>query len=550
MLFNRAAVCALALLFCTHARASTEDALAQTLQGEFALQAGDGNLAAQKYLEASQKTDDPALAQRATDIALLAHSDAIAARALVRWRQLDPKSDGLAPAEALLALRRGDRATARSDLLGMLATGGDSWKRVIRVLASATDSATSAQVAADLLDQGTWPKEIDAWLAFGQVSRRLGDPALTKRLDDNLLHRFPNEPRAWLLESERLREQGDVAAARNAVVHALSFGPVDADVRTAAADALAALDDPKSAAAVLANGPQDDTSYVARAGYLAQADDDSGLTALYAELDSSQKSTGKLPPGPERRLLLGQLAEYLKRNDDALAWYRGIPRGVAYNDAQNRIAIVLETGGDLAGALAVLRAQQHDGGADETAQRDSFEIEAEFLAKHERKDEALVVYGRGLAFFDDDQTLLYGRALLLERMNRVAEAESDLRNIVAEDPQNADALNALGYTLADRTNRYAEAQALIEKALRLQPDSPAFLDSLGWVQHRLGRDAEALRNLRRAFSLQKDPEIAAHLGEVLWLGGDKQSARAVWNEGLALDKDNSALRRVIQTYKP
>ena len=115
---------------------------------------------------------------------------------------------------------------------------------------------------------------------------------------------------------------------------------------------------------------------------------------------------------------------------------------------------------------------------------------------------------------------------------------------------NAEALNALGYTLADRTDRYAEAQVLIEKALRLQPDSPAFLDSLGWVQHRLGRDVEALRNLRRAFSLLKDPEIAAHLGEVMWLHGDKDGARAVWKEGLALDKDNRALRRVVQTYRP
>ena len=325
----------------------------------------------------------------------------------------------------------------------------------------------------------------------------------------------------------------------------MSLGGGDTHVRDLAAAAYARLGDPKTAAATVAKGAQDDTSYISRAAYLAKAEDSAGLAALYAEV-KAQSST----PDAERGLLLGQLAEYLKRFDDALAWYRGVTDGAAHDDAQNRIAIVLEARGDLDGALAILRAQHSDATSSVDAQVESFRIEAEFLAKHTRKDEALATYDRGLAFFDGDQDLLYGRALLLEDMDREKEAEADLRVIVAADPNNADALNALGYTLADRTNRYAEAQALIEKALRLQPDSPAFLDSLGWVQHRLGRDVEALRNLRRAFSLLKDPEIAAHLGEVLWLGGDKDGARAVWKQGLALDKDNRALQHMIQTYKP
>ncbi len=542
------ALCAL-LLVGGPAGAKTEDALGSALQGEFALQAGDNALAARKYLEAAQKTDDAALAERATTVALLAHQDAIATRALERWRQLDAKSDGVVSADALLALRKGDRARARRDLLATLDAGGEGWQRAIQVLTLATDSATSAQVAGDLLDQGHWPADIAAWLAFGGISQRLGDPALTKRIVGEVLRRFPNESRAWLLESARLREQGDPTDARLAVARALATDPADAKVRSSAAAELATLNDPKAAAAVLATGPQDDASYVARAAYLAEADDHEGLAKLYAEVGASQK-TAQLPADAERRLLLGQLAEYLQHDDEALAWYRGLTAGSAHDRAQNRIAIVLEGRGDLVGALAALRAQQHDDGSDEDAQRDSYQIEAELLARHDRKTEALASYDRGLAFYDGDQALLYGRALLLEGMDRVTEAESDLRNIVAEDPDNAEALNALGYTLADRTDRFAEAQVLIEKALRLQPDSPAFLDSLGWVQHRLGRDVEALRNLRRAFALQKDPEIAAHLGEVLWLHGDKEAARTVWKQGFVLDKDNRALRRVVQTYDP
>jgi hypothetical protein len=326
------AICTL-LLIGMRAHATTEDALGLTLQGEFALQSGDGALAARKYVEAAQKTDDAALAQRATDIALLAHEDALATRALQRWGRLDPKSAELASADALIALRTGDRATARRDLLGMLDSGDDGWKRAIRVLALATDSATSAQVAGDLLERGHLPKDIDEWLAFGSLSQRLGNPALTQRIVGEVVRRFTNEPRAWLLESARLREQGDPVAARRAVARALS-GTRDAKVRSAAAAELALLNDPKAAAAALAEGPQDDSTYIARAAYLAQADDNPGLAMLYAEVKATPS-----PPTATRRLLLGQLAEYLKRDEEALAWYRSVPNGAVRGECSTIAAI-------------------------------------------------------------------------------------------------------------------------------------------------------------------------------------------------------------------
>jgi tetratricopeptide (TPR) repeat protein len=539
-----------ALLLCLampvlNANAATEDTLDRVLRGEFALQSGDGAKASREYLEASQKSDDPALARRAAEIALVAHENAYAAQAIARWRQLDPKSEDLQSAEAVLALRSGDRAGARRELLAMLGPDGNGWKRAFGALSSATDSATSAQVAGDLLREGRWPQDIGVWLAFGELSQRLGDPALTRRIAGDLVRRFPAEPHVWLLEAERLREQNDPDGARRAIEHALVLAPRDADVRNAAAGGYALLGDRRTAAATLAVGTQDDRSYISRAGYLAEADDRDGLAKLYAEVKALADK-----PDAARGLLLGQLAEYLQRFDEALAWYRGLPAGPQHDAAQSRIAIVLDARGDLDGAIKTLREVQHDDGADGDAQRDSFQIEAELLAKHQRKDEALAAYGRGLAIYDGEPGLLYGRALLLEGMDRVTEAEADLSSIIKTQPDNAEALNALGYTLADRTQRYAEAQVLIERALRLQPDSPAILDSLGWVQHRLGRDAEALRNLRRAFSLQKDAEIAAHLGEVLWLGGDKTGARTVWEQGLSIDKDNRALQRTVQTYKP
>ena len=146
----------------------------------------------------------------------------------------------------------------------------------------------------------------------------------------------------------------------------------------------------------------------------------------------------------------------------------------------------------------------------------------------------------------DDTRLLYARALLNDDLNHVDAAVRDLRRLLELKPNDADALNALGYTLADRTENQKEALSLIEKALVLKPDEPAILDSLGWVQYRLGRMDEAVIHLRTAFAKQPDAEIAAHLGEVLWVSGDKDEAKKVWEQGRKKDAQNKVLLDTIK----
>jgi Flp pilus assembly protein TadD len=154
-------------------------------------------------------------------------------------------------------------------------------------------------------------------------------------------------------------------------------------------------------------------------------------------------------------------------------------------------------------------------------------------------------FARGLGAFPDDGALLYARSLTWERRDDIARAEADLRKVLVAEPDNVAALNALGYTLADRTTRYGEALQLIDRARVAEPDNPAIIDSYGWVLYRLGRTREALVELRRAFTMQKDPEIAAHLGEVLWVSGDKAEARRVLDEARKLDPENRSLQRAL-----
>jgi tetratricopeptide (TPR) repeat protein len=177
------------------------------------------------------------------------------------------------------------------------------------------------------------------------------------------------------------------------------------------------------------------------------------------------------------------------------------------------------------------------------------QAESEILTEAERLDEAMAVYNKALAD-NNDPDLLYSRAMLAEKMGRLDALENDLKTILTDDPDNAQALNALGYTLADRTDRYQEAYELISRALELNPDDFYVLDSMGWVLYRLGRLDEAVVHLRRALEIRNDPEVAAHLGEVLWVIGDKQAARKIWDTALQDTPDDARLLKVINRFNP
>lgn len=177
-----------------------------------------------------------------------------------------------------------------------------------------------------------------------------------------------------------------------------------------------------------------------------------------------------------------------------------------------------------------------------------YRAEAEILTNADRLNEAIEVYSLALDEFPENSDLLYARAMLAEKLDRLDVLEADLRSILSREPNNAEALNALGYTLADRTDRYDEALELIKQALALQPDDYYIVDSMGWVMYRMGRHQESIEHLRRAMTLSDDSEIAAHLGEVLWVTGDKQEAQEIWNTALESTPDDERLLDVIKRF--
>jgi tetratricopeptide (TPR) repeat protein len=239
---------------------------------------------------------------------------------------------------------------------------------------------------------------------------------------------------------------------------------------------------------------------------------------------------------------LGRAYEQRKEPDNALNEYAQVGPGTDYLTAQMRQTEILlgaKRIEEASNRLSKARDEQPDYAIQ------LYLIETEALAKHQHIDRAWRIAEQALLQYPDDLNLLYTRAMLAEKRNDLTQLEADLRSILAREPENAMALNALGYTLADRTTRYAEARALIEQAHQLNPQDPAVLDSLGWVNYRQGQLDIAESLLRQALEGFPDAEVAAHLGEVLWANGKQREARKVWAEALANDPDSPILRSTL-----
>lgn len=538
------------LLACTTASAGNPaaaqarvDPLQASLAGEFALQGGLLPEAARHYLDAARAAQDPVLAERATRIALLADEDGLAREAYATWQALAPQPSLEARmVAASLALRGGDKRGARRELRALLADP-EGWRPALTALVGAVGRQQPLVVAMleEIVSRDALPHQLQAWLGFGGLAQRLEQPKLVDRIVQQVVARFPGEPRVALLRAQLLREGGKLAEARAALATLGEPARLPPTLRWALAGEYDALGDADKAAQVLATGAQDEAMYARRAALLDKAGDKAGLTALYEEL-----KRGATTPNPLRRLLLGQLAELLERHEEALAWYANVPGERMQGAARLRAASVLHAMGKAPQAYDALQAIQADSALAEDERRDGYLLEAELRLKAADASGEQDAYARGLAAFPDDPALLYARGLMWERLDQVGKAEADLRRLLVIDPDNVAALNALGYTLADRTDRYREALELIDRARVAEPGNAAIIDSYGWVLFRLGKARAALDHLRHAYALQQDPDIASHLGQVLWVLGRKDEARKYFEDARRLDPDNRSLQRALQ----
>jgi tetratricopeptide (TPR) repeat protein len=518
-----------------------------TLVGEIAAQRGRFDLAIPHYLEAARRGRDSALAARATRFALFANEAAMAREAGEMWLSFDPASKEALQLLVLIDMRAGEVESAAERVLAYLALAPDDRGDMLDGLVQLLHEKRSRDNLLPLfgLLARELPDDPDIALIRARLAFEGGDNELAyseavraEKLRGGWRSAAAIEAHA-LVRMERMDEA--VARLRQALVEY----PDDHDLRMQLARIMVDLDRLDAAGElfdeVLERDPDNGDALYARALLAMQAEEREQARTYLLRLNQLGVRTG------ESRYYLGILSEELGDEEAALNYLSSIDSLDYLTSGLARHGEILARRGQY-GALNELFNDRRRSFPAVAA--DLYRIEADLLRNHQRLEQAMELYDEAVGRFPESDDLLYSRALLGEQLGRLDILERDLRLLIERDPENARALNALGYTLTDQTDRHQEAFELIERALELQPDDAAILDSMGWVYYRLGRIEDALAYLTRAMETMPDPEIAAHLGEVLWQLGRKEEARLAWQEGLKLDGNHELLLNVIRRFEP
>jgi tetratricopeptide (TPR) repeat protein len=538
----------------------------QLLIGEIELRNGEAGTAYQVVLDAARRTRDEQLFRRATDIALQARAGDQALAAVMAWRLAVPTSlEAHRYLVQLLVLL--NRASESVEPLRSLIDLTPASERAAliqglpRFFARVPDRAQTA----GLLEQALAP-QLDvpgtraaaraaigrAWLAAGETAKAL-ELAQRAHADDPAadgpallaVEMLPGTPAAEAIVGSHLRAKPDDHAVRLAYVRALNASQRYDD----AVSQLTALTTvaPQMAPPWLMLGAlqlelrQPVAAATALQRYLSLAE-----SAPPASTVTDEDGDG-IPDGAEQGrtqawLLLAQAAEQQQDYKAAEAWLAKVDSPQRALEVQSRRASMLARQGKIKEARELIRLAPERAPGDARAK---LLAEAQVLRDVKQWADADAVLAQANQAFPGDVELLYEQSMVAEKLNRMDEMERLLRKVIELKPDHQHAYNALGYSLAERNLRLPEAKALIQKALDLSPGEPFITDSLGWVEYRLGNREEALRLLRTAYRTRPDPEIAAHLGEVLWVAGQREEARRVWREGRSRDGTNDVLRETL-----
>jgi tetratricopeptide (TPR) repeat protein len=524
----------------------SEPMLYEFLLGEIALQRGDHRLAARTFLDLARRTRDPRVARRAVEVANQGRNQEIALEAARTWHELDPGSTHALQVVAalLVANKRVEEAVPYFEKL--LASDGVSpengFMQLNRLLAGNADKAANLRVVRRLAAK--YPKLAQAHFALAQAAAVAGEDEAAVASVRRASALRPDWDLAALLEAQILQRRSPGAAAK-VLGEFVAKNPGSREARLAYARLLV-LDKRlpearKQFEAVLAASPGN-TEVIYAVGLLAFQLKDFEV----AEENMKRLLSLGYRDADGVRYVLGQIAEEQKQWSEAVQWYERIGEGEHQLAARMRTASAIAKQGRLDEARSYLRKAAADNPGDEVQLTVA---EAQLLREASRNQDAFQLLSEALQKDPEQPELLYDYALTAEKLERFDVLESNLRKLIEVRPDHAHAYNALGYSLADRNMRLPEARKLIEKALELSPEDYFIMDSMGWVLYREGDLKGAADHLRRAYNGRPDAEIGAHLGEVLWVLGEREEANRVWQESLKASPDNETLQKTIKRLK-
>ncbi len=521
------------------------DVMYNLLVAELAGINGDGLTAAKYYVAAAKQSRETSISARAVRVAGAANRFDLALEAAQVWVQVAQDNGEATRVLAVLLLRNGKTDEAKEQLRSLIESdpeaAGRNFVYVGQMLGREAEKNSAVDVASYLA--GLYPNTPEAHFTLAMMQQRAGTSDAALNSVDRAIQLKSTWSEAVVLRAKILVDQGKKEAALTTLREHVATNPEDNSARLSYARLLVderKLEDARVQFELLAvKMPENDDVLFALSMLAMQSKKYDEAQTYLEKLDALGRDS------PQVTYYLGQVFERKEQFDKAMRYYSSIRVGEYFVNAQLRIAFVLSKTKGLDDARAHLHTIQPGSPEDE---REIVLFEGDLLKQAKRYQDVFDHYNAALQRFPKDTEMLYWRALSAEQLGKTAMAIEDLTYVINLEPENAAALNALGFTLTDRTDRHKEALGYIERAIKLEPNDAAIVDSVGWVHFRLGDFAKALEYLRKAASMMEDPEVSAHLGEVLWVTGEKDEALKIWKSAREKNPDNEGLKKTMVKF--
>jgi tetratricopeptide (TPR) repeat protein len=510
------------------------------LVAEFALRRGVYDIALENYLEQSEQLDDPGVRAQATRLAQFMRREPEALASARLWVEADPENIEANNVLATLLIRRGSPTEALPYLAVITRHGVQAQYPMVLKGFRTMEPARQAELVQGINQlQTEFPNDTQILITQALIHDELGQQSQALDKLEYVFAEDPHQPQAVLLEAKLLLDRKEKKPFQR-LEATLAESPDNNRLRLQYARMLTRtdMDGALEQFEILNSKSPGDGDLLFSLALINRESDNPEQARYYLQemLEQDLRTD-------DAHYYLGRIAEDEKNLGKAVTHYMQVNSGGDFMSANNRIGHILlgaNEGAQFHGYMTQLRNKHPE-------QREAlYALQVDLLNRSNDFAAAMALVNQSLEEFPRSTTLRYSRSIIAEQQNDLALMESDLRTIIASEPDNASALNALGYSLANRTQRYDEAYPLIARALQLQPDEPAILDSMGWILYHQGRYKEALGFLSKAYIKFPDPEVAAHLGEVLWVTGETDAAINVWRGAMLKDPSHKILNETLE----
>ena len=511
------------------------------LSAEIAAQRGRYDITLVNYLKAAKQSRDQVVIERAMRIAQSLNGDNAQKQLAELWLDIDPDNLQAHRISAIQAVKGNDLQTAIHHMERIMDQGGDADFDSLAAMAANLPPEQQQELLAlynEMSDRHPDTPELEYSIAL--LLKVTGQPQQALDRLEPLLQENANFQPAIILKGDLLYQTGQKSSALDYLLTNTRRFPGNRQMGTLYGRML--INEGELQAA------QDEFNRLVK-----RYPDTPGLRLSHAlvalengQTDLARQELTQLAEQghhtSEANYYLGRIEDQASNTEQAIGYYQSVEQGNYYFPALARASSLLAENGQLEDAIDRIRRLRE---ANPRQAENFWLLEVNLLLDQEQQQQALSTATAALEEHPDNIEIRYARAMLYDGIGQPAYAEADLKHILEQEPENAVALNALGYILTTRTDRLREARGYIEKALRLDPDNPAILDSMGWVLFLEGQLEPALDYLSRAWAAFPDPEVAAHYGEALWMNGAEEQARIIWQEGLEQDSDHEVLRETI-----